>query len=229
MPRTVAIHCPHHITQRGNARQAVFVSPVLCEAYLDLLKQHAGRFGLGILAYCLMTNHVHIVAVPEQAQSLARTFRHVNGRFAQSWNTLAGRDGHLWQNRFYSCPVEPGAAGAVIRYVERNPVRAGMAERPEQYPWSSAAVHVGMREDSRGLLDLEWWSEPWGKEEWAGIVSGNEAEEELAAIRRATYTGRPLGSRDFVGELETKLKRRLAPARGGRPKKLDREDQLGLW
>ena len=82
--RAVAVGCVHHITQRGNARQAIFVSSVLCDAYLDLLKEHAGRFGMRIVAFCLMTNHVHIVAIPEEAKSLASTLRHAHSRFAQT-------------------------------------------------------------------------------------------------------------------------------------------------
>ena len=106
MARAGAVDCAYHITQRGNAKQAVFISPVLCDAELDLLKEHSDRFGLGVLAYCPMTNHVHIVGVPEDEEPMAWTFRHVNARFAQTWNTLARRSGHLWQNSFYSCPRE---------------------------------------------------------------------------------------------------------------------------
>ena len=104
---------------------------------------------------------------------------------------------------------------SVIRYVERNPVRAGMVERAEEYPWSSAAVHLEMREEPRGLLDLNWWKQRWTRGEWAENLGGSEEEDELAAIRRATYTGRPWGSRDFVTELEKRLGRRLAAF--GRP------------
>jgi REP element-mobilizing transposase RayT len=156
MPRAVAVGCAHHITQRGNARQAVFISAALCDAYLDVVKEHASRFGMRVLAYCLMTNHMHIVAIPLDEKSLAQTFRHANSRFAQTWNTLARRNGHLWQNRFYSCAVEEAGLRSVIRYVERNPVRAGMVERAEDYLWSSAAFHLEMREEPRGLLMDVW-------------------------------------------------------------------------
>jgi len=102
---------PHHITQRGNARQDVYTSDPLRRTYLQLLSEHASANHLRVLAYCLMTNHVHIVAIPEEAGSMANTFRHAHGRFSQYWNTERKRTGHLWQNRYYSCPVEEGAVG----------------------------------------------------------------------------------------------------------------------
>ena len=115
--RVVAVGLPHHITQRGNARQDIFTTDALRRAYLRLLSQHAATHRLRVLAYCLMTNHVHIVAIPETDSSMANTFRHAHGRFSQYWNTEQKRSGHLWQNRYYSCAVEEAAVGRVIAYV----------------------------------------------------------------------------------------------------------------
>jgi putative transposase len=125
--------------------------------------------------------------------------------------------------------VEESAVASVIRYVERNPVRAGIVEQAEQYVWSSAAAHLGLRADSRALLDLDWWKQRWTTAQWEEVLRSGEQEAELAAIRRATYTGRPWGSLDFVADLEKRLQRRLTARVGGRPKKHTETDQLGLW
>jgi putative transposase len=187
-------------------------------AYLQLLSEHAAGNELRILAYCLMTNHVHIVAVPEADSSMANTFRHAHGRFSQYWNTDRNRTGHLWQNRYYSCPVEELAVCRVMAYVENNPVRAAMVERAEDFAWSSAGAHLG-RIGGEAMLDMEWWQSRWTAENWRGVLLERaESEQELRAIRRATYTGRPLGSKQFVAGLEEKLGRILEVRPGGRAK-----------
>jgi len=228
MRRVVAVGVPHHITQRGNARQDIFVNDSVRRAYLRLLRQHARVNRLRVLAYCLMTNHAHIVAVPEHDASLANTFRHAHARFAQYWNTLFSRDGfhrdgHLWQNRYYSCPVEDAALWRVIAYVERNPLRARLVRRAGEYLWSSAPAHVSGH-DPAGLLDMAWWAECWEPAEWRAILAEGAPEEagageEILAIRRATYTGRPYGSDAFIEELGRRLGRRLDRQKGGRPRK----------
>lgn len=221
---------PHHITQRGNARQDVFTADSLRRAYLELLTEHAGASGLRILAYCVMTNHVHVVAIPEGEASMANTFRHAHGRFSQYWNTEQRRSGHVWQNRHYSCPVEESAVDRVIAYVETNPVRAGRAAHAADVEWSSARAHLG-RADGDQTLALEWWRERWTVEGWSAFLAQwSGAPEELKAIREATYRGRPLGSKRFVAELEQKLGRRLDTRMGGRPRGIPvEESQLDLW
>jgi putative transposase len=213
--RVVAVGVPHHVTQRGNGRQDVFVNDGVRRVYLDLLAEHAGKNQLGVVAYCLMTNHVHLVVVPESERSLANTFRHAHGRFSQFWNTAFHGSGHLWQNRFYSCPVEAAAEWRVIRYIEQNPVRAGLVEAATEYAWSSARAHAGL--ESPAWLDSEWWSRRWTAREWAKAL--READEEAVAIRLATYSGLPYGSEMFVRALERELGRRLERRKGGRPRK----------
>jgi putative transposase len=226
--RVVGVGLSHHITQRGNARQDIFTADSIRKAYLQLLAEHAATSRLRILAYCLMTNHVHIVAIPETDASMANTFRHAHGRFSQYWNTERRRTGHVWQNRYYSCPVEEAVTGRVIAYVENNPVRAGIVERAEDFRWSSAPAHAG-RAEYGAMLDPEWWQARSLDEEWRGIL-GSE-EQGLQAIREATYTGRPLGSKQFVTDLEEKLGRVLKVRPGGRAKTKTGENgnQLALW
>jgi putative transposase len=224
--RVVAVGAPHHVTQRGNARQDVFLDGGLCCVYLELLAEHAGRNRLRVLAYCLMTNHVHLVVVPETERSLANTFRHAHARFSQYWNTEFHRTGHLWQNRFYSCPIEEAAAWRVVRYVEQNPVRAGMVETAAAYAWSSAAAHVGL--EASPVLDCDWWNSRWTAESWEAVLK--DADDEAAAIRLATYSGRPYGSGAFVRALETELGRKLERRKGGRPRKKPEDAaQMSLW
>jgi len=150
--RVVAAGVPHHITQRGNNRQDIFLTDEDRRFYLDVLREDNRRCGVRLLAYCLMTNQVHLVAVPERADSLARALRRAHSRYAQRFNRLYGRSGHLWQNRFFSSPLDRHHLVTALAYVELNPVRAGLVGRAEQYPWSSARAHI-TAEDSSALLD----------------------------------------------------------------------------
>jgi putative transposase len=205
---------PHHITHRSVNREPVFTNNRSREVYLRLLREHAPRHGLRIAAYCLMTNHVHLLAVPEHEHSLSRTLHYVHGRFASFVNVDLDRNGHLWQNRYYSCPIDPSGVDPVAAYVELNPVRAGMTARAEHFPWSSARVHTGLAHDTYGILDIDWWTaRAWNSQSWKAYLRTTHGTEE--AIRTATSTGRPLGSPAFVSNLETHLQRALAPQKRG--------------
>jgi putative transposase len=204
------------VTQRGNERRDVFFTPADREVYLGILRKYAFHCGVEVLGYCLMSNHVHLVLLPHQADAMAKALRNVNMRYSQYRHALECGSGHLWQGRYYSCAVEPDRLGAVMRYVELNPVRAGMVPSAELYPWSSAQAHTGAR-DPWQLVAMADWSRCWTAEQWrAELRSGEEA---AAAIRESTYGGRPLGSREFVGRLEQFLNRRIARGSPGRPRK----------
>lgn len=224
MSRVVAVGVAHHITQRGTNRQAVFTGYKSQDVYLGLLKENAERNRLRILGYCLMTNHVHILAIPEHPGALAATFRYAHGRFAQYANAVHCRSGHFWQNRYYSCPVEDAQTGRVLAYIELNPVRAGLVGSAAEFPWSSAAAHIQGREDSLGLLDLRWWKDRWTGTEWAEVLGDSSFDAE--ALRKATFSGRPLGSSEFVKDLESRLGRRLERQKG-RQHKPEGPDSLG--
>ena len=197
----------------------------------NLLGEHARANRLHVISYCLMTNHVHIVAVPETEGAMANTFRHAHGRFSQYWNTEERRTGHVWQNRYYSCPVEELVLDRVIAYVENNPVRAGLVGPAEDFEWSSARAHLGASGVRRGFGSGVVGGSMDGGGMATGFLSQSVCSDgELTAIRNATYTGRPLGSREFVAGLEKKLGRRLEVRAVGRPKDNgDRKDQLSLW
>lgn len=228
MPRTARIAIPgvpHHVTQRGNNRQTVFFNDDDRRLYLALLSEESGRHGVEILAWCLMDNHVHLVAVPLEPESLARGLGRTHFRYAQTLNRRRRRSGHLWQNRFFSCPVQGDHFWRAMRYVERNPVRARIVRRAWTYPWSSAAAHCGLGDDPAGLVDLERWRELARGRDWKEELSRRETQEEAEALRRCTQTGRPLADPAFVEEMERKLGRRLAPRPVGRPRK-DRNGEL---
>jgi len=141
--RAVVPECPHHITQRGNNRQGVFFVADDYRLYLDILREQSRRYGLEVHAYCLMANHVHLVATPHGADSLAKAVGRTHWRHSQAINRLHGRSGHLWQGRFYSCALDRPHFWAAVQYVERNPVRARLVRRAWDYAWSSAAAHCG--------------------------------------------------------------------------------------
>lgn len=204
--RCVAPGLTYHITQRGTNRDSVFFGVEDRLRYLELMVDNLPDAGARVLAYCLMTNHVHWVVVAQAVDSLAVLFRRVHGRYAQYLNVTRRRTGHLWQNRFYSCPLAATHLGRALRYVECNPLRAGLVQRPEEYRWSSAAAHLGA-EDTSGILDLDFWQREGGAERWQGLLAAPEQAMELRLLRRCTYAGRPFGDEEFVKSLETQFQR----------------------
>ena len=185
--------------------------------YLDLLRQAVREHELSVVGYCLMSNHVHVVVIPRRQEALAEAFHHVHGRFASFWNVAHASSGHVWQGRFYSCPMDPGHLWTALRYAELNPVRAGMVAEAAAWPWSSAAAHCGTA-DPDACLEMSLWRKAWSEASWKSFLQQGETESELFALRRATHTGRPLGEAEFVETLELKTLRRLTPQKGGRPR-----------
>jgi putative transposase len=198
---------PYHVTQRGTNRQKVFFSTAHRKTYLSLIARHLEDAGVRVLAFCLMSNHVHWVLVPERADSLAVLFRRVHGAYAQSVNAGLGRSGHLWQNRFYSCPLSERHLWVALRYVEANPVRAGLVADAAAYRWSSAAAHVGNGDDATGVLDREFWVRSGGSPTWQELHAAGEPEQQVHLLRRCTYAGRPFGDEEFVARLEEHFQR----------------------
>lgn len=216
-PRFVEPGLPHHITQRGNNRETVFLSNSDRQLYLRIVKYRLDLHQIRPLAWCLMTNHIHLVAIPSTPESLGLALGQAHSQYALELNRVQDRVGHLWQNRFFSCSLEAGHLWRAIRYVELNPVRAQMVKEAWEWPWSSAAAHVnpGGRDI---LLDFEWAGDgEWNFPQWRTALGGREAEEDLAAIRRATQVGEPLGSAGFLERLESKTGRRLRVLKKGRP------------
>jgi putative transposase len=212
--RVVAVDIPHHITQRGNARQVILGSDLDRITYLGLLRQYAELHGLSLLGYCLMSNHVHLLAVPHTPEGLAQALKQAHGRYASYWNARHSSSGHVWQGRFYSCPLGESHLWKALRYVELNPVRAGMVESAEQWRWSSARAHCDTVAGDP-ILKMERWAKRWTPQEWVEFLAA-ESPLEVSELRRSTHSGRPLGTPEFVAALEKSTLRRLAARKPGR-------------
>lgn len=215
--RVVVPGQPHHITQRGNNKQDVFFTDEDRHYYLRILKEQSKKYGLQIEGYCLMTNHVHIVATPDDEKSLSKAIGRVHTLYTQYVNNFHNRSGHLWQNRFYSCVLDEDHFRESLRYVEMNPVYAGIVKRPWDYEWSSCKAHTGETESE--ILEIKNWNKRVLISEWKEYLLEKVSESQIKKMETYIRTGRPLGSDSFISKLETKLNKRLRPLPVGRPKK----------
>jgi len=217
--RVVAIGLPHHVTQRGNNRDQVFFSDDDRRFYLFTLLKYRQRYGVEVWAYCLMDNHVHLLAVPTLEESLARCFGSTNLVYTQYVNRKHRRSGRVWQNRFFSCPVDgDNYLLSVLRYIETNPVRAGVVKRAIDYGWSSARHHMTGESDPV-VSEPNWLMKSLGRQYRHYLMHPAIRDDEDREIKRATANGRPLGSDGFVARLEPRLGRALGPKRAGRPRR----------
>jgi putative transposase len=224
--RVVVVDVAHHVTQRGNARQVILSSDGDRAAYLDLLRHYSELHGLALLGYCLMSNHVHLIVVPRASEALAQALKHTHGRYASYWNARNSSSGHVWQGRFYSCPLDETHLWRALRYIELNPVRAGMVPEAAQWRWSSAAAHCGSSAPE-AVLEMGLWRKRWTMAEWTQHLAAGESASDVATLRQYTHTGRPLGSETFVADLEQSTLRTLLPRKAGRPANRAHDAQQG--
>jgi len=215
---------PHHVVQRGSGERRVFEAPDDYRRYLGWLGEGADRYGLDIWAYCLMPNHVHFVCVPRMDGALAKTFNAIHMRYAQYFNGKRDAAGQLWRPRFMSCILDDPSVREEIRFVETNPVRAGLVSRAEDYPWSSARSHVTGEPDS--ILDGGPPTSEIG--DWNEYLSAGGDESILCRGRQCLKRGRPSGAQDFVRKLEEIVGRRLEALPRGRPRKRQPLSLMGL-
>jgi len=210
--RVVVPETPHHITQRGNRRQKVFLIDDDYNAYLELMSEWCQKSGVEIWAYCLMPNHVHLIAVPNNSKSLAQGIGEAHRRYTRLINFRENWRGYLWQGRFASFPMDEKYLLCAARYIELNPVRAGLAKQPWDYSWSSAHAHINKKDDrlvkTKPLLDMI--------EDWRSFLEQPLSEEEINLFRKHERTGRPLGSMNFIRKLEEMFNRILRPRHAGR-------------
>ena len=215
LARVVAPGLPHHVTQRGNRRLDTFFSEADYQAYLGLLAESCAKAATEVWAYCLMPNHVHLILVPSHPDGLRAALGEAHRRYTRRINRRQDWSGHLWQERFHSFPLDEPHLAAAVRYVERNPVRAGLAKRPEDWVWSSARAHLDGRDD--GLVRVGPLLERYP--DWRDYLSDEVDAAALKALRQHGRSGRPLGSERFVAGLETELGRHIGSGRRGRPPK----------
>ncbi len=204
--RIVVPGAAHHVTQRGIRRSRIFYDSEDRDSYTEVIGLNCKKFGVQILAWCWMTNHVHLVAVPEHFNSLALALRLAHSTYARRFNAKYHFSGHLWQNRFYSCPLDEPRTWATTRYVERNPVRAGMVRRAEDYPWSSAGAHC--RGEADALVSAVPALPPM-EASWSSWIGGEDDGATTQLIRDNTTKGYPWGAEDFVTRLESEFGRPL--------------------
>jgi len=220
--RVIATGIPHHITQRGNRRMTTFFRDEDYLAYVSLLSEWCKKCGVEIWAYCLMPNHVHLIAVPGSEDGLRRGIGEAHRRYSRMINFRENWRGHLWQGRFASFPMDETYLLAAARYVEMNPVRAHLVPDAISWPWSSARSHVAGTDDD--LVKVTPLLEIAG--DWRLFLSGAEVDEQTDDIRKHERTGRPLGSEAFIEKLESDLERFLKRGKPGPKEKLSRVDRF---
>jgi len=214
--RVVAANYPHHITQRGNNRADVFFDDEDRRGYLQMLRHYCEKAKTAIWAYCLMSNHVHLLAVPQTAESLAHCIGRTNLTYTQLVNRKYKRNGRLWQNRFFSTIVDTDRyLWATARYIEMNPVKARFVRKPQNYLWSSCRTTMGIATDT--LVKVHEWLDDAKRTEYIKFLGQTDTQID-DRIRRATSTGRPLGDEQFLKKIERKLSRHLMPKKAGRPR-----------
>lgn len=229
MPRTARLIVPgypHHVIQRGHNRQAVFVTNEDYQYYLDNLCEWKEKLGCLVYAYCLMTNHIHLVIDPGQEEkNLAQLMKRVAGRQTRYVNKIEKRTGSLWEGRYKSSPISTNEyLLACCRYVELNPVRVGIVKKPLEYRWSSYNSKIDVT-GQHLLLDYDpCYIELAGSKEerakkYSEWVTKSASEGELDQIRQSLQRGQLTGSKRFVDEIEQKIKKRIEFRGQGRPSK----------
>lgn len=220
MPRIARIvvpRGPHHVIQRGNRRLPTFFCDDDYRYYLEGLRTWCDKYSVEVWAYCLMTNHVHLILVPETESGLRLALGEAHKRYTVRINKREGWTGHLWQGRFSSFAMDERYLLAAARYIELNPVRAGMVKDAAEYKWSSAQAHLNKKDDLLVKVDplLSLVSD------WRSFLSDTVDTDEQEKIKRHSRTGRPLGSETFFNRLQAVLGKDVRPKKPGPKKKTD--------
>jgi putative transposase len=200
------------VTQRGNGRAQTFFEADDYRLYRDLLAEHAAAAGVEVWSWVLMPNHVHLILTPPDPDALRRTLAAVHRRYAGHIHARLKRTGHFWQGRFGCVAMDEAHLGAALRYVALNPVRARLAARPVDWPWSSLHVHLGRVADDGLTAPAPVLSR---YPDFAALIEAGEDEAMVARLRSAETIGRPLGGEAFLDRLERDSGRALKPGRRG--------------
>jgi putative transposase len=217
--RIIYVGYPHHIVQRGNNKQTVFFVDADREEYLKFLNKYANECGCILNSYCLMKNHIHLLLNPKQQNSLSKTMQKLSLKYTQYINKKYKRTGRLWECRFHSCVVEKEVyLWSVCRYIERNPVRAGIVEKAIQYKWSSAKANTNS--DYKNKLIEPIWKDYFERDEYKKFLSQSDDKEEIEKLKKSTFSGIPSGSEKFIQHIEREVGISLIKRKKGRPKKI---------
>jgi putative transposase len=211
LARVVVPELPHHVIHRGNRRQNVFFRDEDKESYLSILHLQSRLFALKVWSYCLMDNHVHLIVVPKDQESLSQVIGETHKLYTRMVNFREGWRGSLWEGRFKSMVMDERYVCAAVRYVERNPVRAKVVKKAEEYLWSSARFRVKKQENP--LLSDFYLLEEIG--DWSKYLEEEENKEQLGRMRLQCLSGRPLGDMNFLRNLEQRTGRALIKRRPG--------------
>jgi putative transposase len=222
--RAMVAGVPVHVIQRGHNREQVFYGADDAQTYLGWLDESAKRHGVTIHAYVLMPNHLHLLATPARAESITRMMQQVGTRYAMHLNGARDRTGGLWEGRYRACPIETERYFlACSRYIEMNPVRAGLAKTPHGFRWSSYRHNVGEKADplisQHPIYRALGGNDAARAKAYRALFDEVMGETTLAAIRTATNGGLPLGGAEFVAALGRTLGRSFERRRRGRPPK----------
>ena len=222
LPRLTVPGYPHHVIQRGNNRQAIFVSDADRRFLLGLWAEYAEKFQVAVHAYVLMDNHFHLLVTPSTETGLPQMMQAVGRRYVRHFNDAHGRSGTLWEGRYRSTLIETERyLLACMAYIDLNPVRAGLAAEARQHPWSSHGHHIGLRADKLLTPHELYWAlgnTPFAREAaYAELVRGGLKASEQERLTDATLKGWALGSADFLADVQRHTERRATPARRGRP------------
>ena len=222
LPRLTVPGYPHHVIQRGNNRQAIFLTAGNYEDLYGMLLENARKFGVDIHAYVLMSNHFHLLATPQTQDALPQMMQAVGRRYVRLFNDANSRTGTLWEGRYKSTLIQTERyLLACMAYIDLNPVRAGMVTEPQDYPWSSYGHHIGLRNDkliSPHPLYWELGNTPFAREAaYADLVRAGITPDQQAELTRSVLKGWALGESDFVADLQKQTERRVTKARAGRP------------
>lgn len=219
LARSVFANVPHHIAQRGNRREDVFFDDGDREAYLQWLAAYARQHAVEVAGYCLMTNHIHLILIPASEDGLQMVLKPLHMRYAQRLNRARQQQGHVWQGRYFSSALDGGYLQAALRYVERNPVRARMVRKAENYKWSSARGHCGLTADPLLKNKSAWRKDFPDSGKWSAWLAEPDDEAQLLILRRNAMMGLPCGSESFLRRVEKLADRPLRFRSQGRPKK----------
>jgi putative transposase len=211
LARMVVPGLPHHVTQRGNRREAIFFEDGDQEIYCDMLAEQLRKSDVEVWAYCLLPNHVHLILKPRQADGMGRALGEAHRRYTNFANARGRWTGQLFQSRFASVAMDESHLRATVSYVSLNPVRARLVSRAEEWSWSSVRAHLAGEDDS--LVSVRPVLDRWPN--FKDLLLQDD-DETFSALRKAEGIGRPLGTADFVNELERRLGRPIARRAPGR-------------
>ena len=222
LPRLTLPGYPHHVIQRGNNRQAIFVSVADYQSLLDLLDDNAKKFGVAIHAYVLMSNHFHLLATPQTANGLPQMMQAVGRRYVRYFNDSQKRSGTLWEGRYKSTLIQSDRyLLACMAYIDLNPVRAALVAQAGDYPWSSYGHYSGRRLDkliTPHALVWELGNTPFAREAaYAELVQSGISPVKQVALTESALHGWALGEPDFLADLQKRTKRRASKSTAGRP------------